>query len=264
MDCDFITFDPIGYWEGNCIEFDLLLSDNNIIEETSGKLTKFINKYQGNTYIVTDTYYSKNGSISFGPVDYLLNTNGTNKFTCECQGGACISSYLFTNEQMTINFQFNIVEGNTVKSFSGLCNLIKKNLLILNEQIRSFNNIDCAINTLISYNRILATGITETVFPNLEFIVDNNQTLDFTDIKIFLNKNGSLEPIVVNGVYDIVKSKYDAVAKQAVAAGSSPFEPFKLGFLNGKSIGEVIDELTNNQTYGIIKVFSMTLRDNSE
>jgi hypothetical protein len=259
----FVTFDPTGYWEGSGIEFDLL-RDSNTIVEVALKLTKLITKYQSNVYLVTDTYYYEDGSINYGPANYVINTDGSNTLLTPDDTGAGIDSWLFNSEQMTFSYEVNGLPVETDpknKAYTATYNLVKKGSLILDEQAVLFKNVDTNIKTLIVDNKITGSDITEADFPNLEFIVDNNKTLDFADLKIFLNDNGSLKPIVVPGVYDIVKTKYDAAAQEAVIDGSKTFEPFKDGVLDCATIGQIIDALTNNETYGILKVFSMTLAD---
>jgi hypothetical protein len=134
---------------------------------------------------------------------------------------------------------------------------------MLEGQAALFKNVDSNIQTNITDNTIIADGITEADFPVLEFIVDNNKVLDFSALTICLDKNGILTPIVVPGVYDIVKAKYDVVAKEALRNGSNTFEPFKTGVLGYETIGQIIDQLTNQETFGIPKVFSITLTDTS-
>jgi hypothetical protein len=263
MTDSFVTFDPTGYWEGSGIEFDLLRDSNSIVE-VKLKLTKLITKYQSNVYVVTDTYYYEDGSINYGPANYVINTNGNNTLLTPDDTGAGIDTWLFNSEQMTFTYDVNCLPIETDpknKAYTAAYNLVKKNPLILDEQSALFKKVDSNIKTLIKDNKIVANDITEFAFPKLEFIVDNNKTLGFADLKIFLNQNGTLTPIVVPGVYDIVKAKYDAVAESAVSYGNKTFEPFKNGLLDGETIGQIIDELTNNETYRIPKVFSMTLVD---
>jgi hypothetical protein len=263
MSASFVTFDPTGNWEGLGVQYGLV-RNSSAVEQIILKLVKVVNKYEENIYVVTDTYYYEDGTINYGPTNSLISTNGANNLTTADDTGSGIDTYLFSNDKMTFTYDANSISETvdpTYKAIIGIYNLVKTSILI--QQSELFKNVDSAINTEITSNKIVGSNITEADFPNLEFIVDNNQTLDFTNLTIYLNQNGILTPIVVPGAYEIVKSKYDAVAKQAVAAGSSTFEPFKSGVFNSETIGEVIDELTNNQTYGILKVFSMTLTDNS-
>ena len=265
MQDNFVTFDPTGYWEGTGTEFDLLRDTNTIVQLTL-KLTKLISKYQENIYLVTDTYCYEDGSINYGPSNYLIDTNGNNNLSTPDDTGAGIDTWIFNSERMTFAYNVNGLTEEADpknKSYTASYNLVKKNSLILEEQSVLFKNVDTNIKTLIVDNKITESDITEADFPNLEFIVDNNKTLDFADLKIFLNDNGSLKPIVVPGVYDIVKTRYDAAAKKALIDGSKTFEPFKDGVLDYAKIGKIIDALTNNETYGILKVFSMTLADTS-
>jgi hypothetical protein len=263
MTDSFVTFDPTGYWEGSGIEFDLLRDSNSIVE-VKLKLTKLITKYQSNVYLVTDTYYYEDGSINYGPANYVINTNGNNTLLTPDDTGAGIDTWVFNSEQMTFTYDVNGLPIETDpknKAYTAAYNLVKKESFILEQQSELFNDVDSNIKTLINNNKIVANDITEADFPKLEFIIDNNKTLDFTDLKIFLNENGTLKPIVVPGVYDIVKAKYNAVAKQAVIDGNTTFEPFKDGVLDGATIGKIIDTITNNKTYRIFKVFSITLTD---
>jgi hypothetical protein len=239
MSLSFSTFNPTGYWEGTGADFNLLRERNNT-KEITGKLTKFIRKYEENVYIVTDTYYNSDGIISFGPIDYLIDINEIN--------GESIESSLFNSQQNISNI------------YSSSINQIN---LYIQEQSNLFINVNPNINTSITNNKIVASGITENDFPNLEFVIDNSNPLDFTDLKIFLNVNDTLEEIDVPGIYYIVKSNYDAAVKEVVTACSAAFEPFKCGIFDGDIIGKIVDEFTNNKTYGIPKLFSITLTDTS-
>ena len=265
MSASFVTFDPTGNWEGLGVEYGLV-RDSSVVEQTILKLVKVVNKYEENIYIVTDTYY-KDGKINYGPTYSLISTNGGNSLTTADDTSSGIDTYLFSSDKMTFTYDANSISETVdpkYESLIGIFNLVKTpriNVIAAGDRLK---NVDSAINNEITNNKIVGSNITEASFPNLEFIVDNKQTLDLTNLTIYLNQNGILTPIVVRSAYEIVKSKYDNLAKQAVAAGSSTFEPFKSGVFNGKTIGEVIDELTNNETFGILKVFSMTLTDNSK
>jgi len=126
-----VTFNPSGNWEGEGKEIRLKRGSTTAVTD-SGKLkiTKVIKKYQGNVYVVTDTYYFPDGSINYGPINYLIDTNGSNSFICADDYGSGIDTYLFSSKQMTFSYNINgaseIVDP-VYSSLNGTYNLVKKN-----------------------------------------------------------------------------------------------------------------------------------------
>jgi len=129
MSASFVTFNPSGNWEGEGKEIRLVRV-SNAVESGKLKITKSIKKYQGNVYKVTDTYYFPDGSINYGPINYLIDTNGNNNFICSDDYGSGIDTYLFSNKQMTFSYNINgaseIVDP-VYSSLNGAYNLVKKN-----------------------------------------------------------------------------------------------------------------------------------------
>jgi hypothetical protein len=129
MSASFVTFNPSGNWEGEGKEVRLSRV-SNAAESIKLKLTKLIKKYQGTVYKVTDTYYYTDGSINYGPVNYLIDTNGNNNFICSDDSGSGIDTYLFNNKQMTFTYDLNGIPEDfdpLFKSLNGTYNLVKKN-----------------------------------------------------------------------------------------------------------------------------------------
>ena len=129
MSASFVTFNPSGSWEGEGKEFRLARS-SNVVESGKLKLTKLVKKYQGNVYKVTDTYYFPDGSVNYGPANYLINTNGTNNFICSDDSGSGIDNYLFNNKQMTFTYDLNGIPEDVdplFQSLNAVYNLVKKN-----------------------------------------------------------------------------------------------------------------------------------------
>jgi hypothetical protein len=129
MSASFVTFNPSGNWEGEGKEVRLVRV-SNAVESGKLKITKSIKKYQGNVYKVTDTYYFPDGSINYGPINYLIDTNGNNNFICSDDYGSGIDTYLFSNKQMTFSYNINgasEVIDPVYGSLNGTYDLVKKN-----------------------------------------------------------------------------------------------------------------------------------------
>jgi len=116
---------------------------------------------------------------------------------------------------------------------------------------------------------LIAKNIHEADIPALEFVTNNPQYktyMNFEDIHCFLAPNGipQLFATPIYGLASIVKARIERSDTEGFKNNYSTHLPFKNGFKNGISIGELIDNLTSlsrdlPNTYGVIKTFTLIL-----
>ena len=116
---------------------------------------------------------------------------------------------------------------------------------------------------------LIAKNVREEDIPNMEFVTNNPQYktyMNFEDIHCFLAPNGmpQLFATPIYGLTSIVKARIERSDTEGFRSGSTTHFPFKNGFKNGISIGELIDSLTSlsrdlPNTFGVVKTFTIIL-----
>jgi len=134
----------------------------------------------------------------------------------------------------------------------------KETILDFQQKLFYLHGIKSEINsdqTIITTDK----NITETIFTKLGFVTNspiyNSNPMTLIGINVFLN--GESEPVNVAGLFDIVKNKIDKSDKMAFRNGLDVHYPFLHGFGNGKSIGNIVDELI--PFAGSVKHFQLIL-----
>ena len=111
---------------------------------------------------------------------------------------------------------------------------------------------------------IVASNISEETFPKLEFVTNNpgyiNGYLELTGIDVFLKDERY--PTSIYGLLPIVHQRIANSDANAFITDHRSHKPFIDGFQEGRTIGEVVDILSNlsrntPDTFGIIKTFSL-------
>lgn len=137
---------------------------------------------------------------------------------------------------------------------------------ILQMQIALLKRLDpsISIKMLDDGITIVASNISEAIFPKLEFVTNNpgysNGYLELTNIEVFL-KNERY-PTSIYGLFPIVQQRIANSDADAFIRDHRSHEPFINGFQEGRPIGAVVDILSNlsrntPDTFGIIKTFTL-------
>ena len=139
----------------------------------------------------------------------------------------------------------------------------KETILDVQKKLFSLFNIDSSINsdkTIITTN----TPITEDVFKQLSFVTNypkyNKIPMNLIGINVFLN--GSSKSTKIKGLFDIVKKQIEISDKKAFLSKKDIHYPFLNRFINGKTIGIIVDDLLKSQNSNLVnstKTFQLIL-----
>ena len=124
------------------------------------------------------------------------------------------------------------------------------------------------IYTMISDDEttLIAGDITESDFPNLEFVTNNptfnNSYVFLKDIEVYLGDQKF--PTDILGLLPIVQQRMENSDSLAFIDGYKSNKPFINGFENGIDIGTLVDTLSSlsvntPHTYGITKTFKLII-----
>jgi len=140
----------------------------------------------------------------------------------------------------------------------------KSTILSIQESI--FKRIDPKINVSISEDNtiIKAANITEESFALIELVTNNpgfqNSYMSLVDIDVYLNNE--LLPTQIYGLLPIVQQRIQNSDAEAFIDNKQSHSPFKNGFQNNITIGQLIDTLSSlsrntPDTFEIVKKFTL-------
>lgn len=133
MSNSYVAFDISGYWEGSGTEFRLN-RETNVITQITLTLKRYVEKWDKNVYRFVDTYFFTDGTINFGPSNYLVNTDGNIQYINSDDYGIGIDNTIILNintnrELMRFNYNINSIpeeQEPLFKSLNGFYDLFKK------------------------------------------------------------------------------------------------------------------------------------------
>ena len=119
--------DLAGTWVGEGIETTLDI--NNIVGIELLKIVLKIERINNNCYKITQTYFFFDGSVNYGPIDNLVDTNGKNEFIFGDSFGIGIDEITFDPENMVYTYNINGATPDSTQPYvclNGVYNLKKQ------------------------------------------------------------------------------------------------------------------------------------------
>ena len=107
-----------GTWVGEGVGTGLF---NNNFEIDAYKIVMKFERINNNCYKFTRTYFFLDGTIIYGPIDNLIDTNGKNNFIFGDYYGVGVDQISFDSENMEYNNNIN----STIAGYSESLNLVQ-------------------------------------------------------------------------------------------------------------------------------------------